>query len=89
MPDPDRLIGDLRCRDLLPILADFVDGELSVTEVGRVNTHLNGCTACRKFGSEYGAVVGLLRGGLPVSSLPPGVNVRLKQRMEDLWAGEP
>ena len=35
MPDLDRVIAGLRCRDLLPQLPDYVDGELSAEVVGR------------------------------------------------------
>ena len=88
MPDLNRVTAGLRCRDLLTVLADYVDGELGDKEVERVDAHLSECEYCKKFGGEYGALVEELRGCLEAPSVDPGVWSRLANRMEELWAGE-
>lgn len=62
MPDLDREVGGLTCRDVLARLSAFVDGELPAVELERVQTHLRGCDNCERFGGEFGAVVAALRG---------------------------
>ena len=88
MPDLDPVIGGLRCRDLLPLLGDYVDGELSAKKVGRVDAHLRGCLHCEKFGGEYGALVGELKSRLDAPTVSADVRARLANRMEAVWASE-
>lgn len=88
MPDLDRLVGGLRCRDVLALLPEFVDGGLSDDVLGRVRRHLNGCDTCEKFGGEYAELVSLLRTGRPQAPLRPGVHARLADRMDRFWVGE-
>jgi anti-sigma factor RsiW len=64
MPDLDRIVAGLRCRDVLAMLADYVDGDLRAADVARVDTHLRACDRCVKFGGEYAALVEALRGRL-------------------------
>ena len=88
MADLDRVVGGLRCRDVLALLPDFVDGLLTAGELARVTEHLGGCDTCEKFGGEYGELVAMLRKGLPQAPLDPGVRRRLDERMARLWADE-
>ncbi len=88
MPDIDRMIAGLRCRDLLSLLTDYVDGELSAKEVGRVDAHLRGCVYCAKFGGEYGALVAELKSRLDAPTVNADVLDRLANRMEAVWASE-
>ncbi len=88
MPDLDRVIAGLRCRDLLSQLRDYVDGELGSKDVGRVDAHLRGCVFCEKFGGEYGALVGELKSHLEAPTVSSAVRARLANRMEAVWASE-
>ncbi len=88
MPDIDRVIAGLRCRDLLSQLPDYVDGELSAEVVGRVDAHLRGCVHCEKFGGEYGALVAELNSRLEAPTVNADVRDRLANRMEAVWASE-
>ncbi len=88
MPDLDRMIAGLRCRDLLSLVTDYVDGELSAKGVGEVDAHLRGCVHCEKFGGEYAALVGGLKRRLTAPTVHSDVRVRLANRMEGVWAGE-
>ena len=88
MPDLNRTIAGLRCRDLLSQLADYVDGELSAEQIGRVDGHLRGCVHCEKFGGEYAALVGVLKTRLDEPTVNPDVRARLANRMEAVWGSE-
>ena len=88
MPDLDRVIAGLRCRDLLSLLPDYVDGALGAKEGGRVDAHLRGCVHCEKFGGEYGALVGELKSRPNAPTVDSDVRARLANRMEVVWASE-
>ena len=88
MPDIDRVIAGLRCRDLLSLLTDYVDGALGAEQLGRVGAHLRGCVHCAKFGGEYGALVGALQSRLDAPTVTSDVRDRLVNRMEVVWASE-
>lgn len=88
MSELDRMMGGLRCRDVLGVLGDYVDGELPERVAGKVEAHLRGCDRCEKFGGEYASVVRALRRNL----LGPGDDAAplrgLAERMKSVWADE-
>ena len=88
MPDLDRIVGGLRCRDVLSLLADFVDGDLDSSVQQQVTAHLHGCDTCEKFGGEYEVLVRALRAGVDGSPVDPGVKARLAARLRDEWRGD-
>ena len=88
MPDLDRMIAGLRCRDLLTLLPGYVDGELSDEDTGQVDDHLRGCIYCKKFGGEYGMMVEALKGRFGEPTVRPDVRAHLVSRMEAVWASE-
>lgn len=88
MADLDRMVGGLRCRDVLELLPDFVDGALPEDVLARVKAHLEGCDTCEKFGGEYAELVALLRAGHARVPADAGVRTRLAERMVRFWAGE-
>lgn len=87
MADLDRTVGGLRCRDLLSLLPDFVDRDLSPAQLGRVGAHLESCGHCAKFGGEYGALVAELKRSAQVLGLDPDLHARLHRRLETMWEG--
>lgn len=89
MPDLDRMVGGLRCRDVLDLLADYVDGELDAATLGKVDAHLRECDTCEKFGGEYGALVAHLRARLAAGEPEAGIRERLAEQMARLWSEEP
>ena len=88
MPDLDRAVGGLRCRDVLRLLADFVDGDLDPAAQERVTAHLQGCDTCEKFGGEYEILVRALRAGAERASMDPGIRSRLTARLRNEWKDE-
>lgn len=57
-----RVVGGLRCVDVLEHLPDYLDGSLGAAERVSVDEHLAGCDNCARFGGLYGRAVGALRG---------------------------
>lgn len=88
MPDIDRRIAGLRCRDLLFLLAEYTDDELETGEVERVHAHLSGCSHCAKFGKEYGSLVAAIRKYRVTSQMEAAIQARLVLAMEEEWAGD-
>lgn len=88
MPELNRVVGGLRCRDVLDLLADFVDGELDSATLERVRGHLLGCDVCEKFGGDYAALVAQLRVGRTRFEATPEVRARLAARMARVWSGD-
>lgn len=78
----DREVGGIRCREVLERLSDYMDGDLPVEEVRRVDAHLRGCDRCERFGGAFGETVGLLRRELAEAApLAEGVEARLRARL--------
>ena len=61
MPDLDRVVAGLRCRDVLDVLSDLLDGALPEAQVQAVHAHLAGCDSCARFGGSVGEIVAALR----------------------------
>lgn len=88
MPDLNREVAGLRCRDVLALLPDYVDGELSPDDVDRVSAHLRACDRCEKFGGEYGTLVATLRTALRPRRIETAVRSRLAHRLGEVWEDE-
>jgi anti-sigma factor RsiW len=67
----NRNVGGLHCFEVLELLSDYLDGDVSAEQKGRIDAHLAGCDACTKFGGEFGAVVKALREKLGEPVTPP------------------
>lgn len=65
MPDLDRRVAGLRCRDVLADLSEYLDGTLSAERVAAIQAHLAACDTCARFGGDVGAIVAALRAGSP------------------------
>ncbi|HXG44734.1 MAG TPA: zf-HC2 domain-containing protein [Gemmatimonadales bacterium] len=78
MPDLDRVVAGLRCRDVLEQLSEYLDGDLPEGARERIRAHLAGCDACERFGGEMGAMVALFRRAL---AIPPPVTASLAERL--------
>jgi len=61
MPELDREVAGLRCREVLAELSDYVDGELPADRVERIKAHLRGCDWCERFGGDFAWLVKSLR----------------------------
>ncbi len=82
MPDLDRVVGGLRCRDVLGDLSEFLDGLLGPERLEMVQAHLAGCSTCAQFGADIAGVLTALRSGAPSRpTLPDHALERLRARV--------
>jgi anti-sigma factor RsiW len=88
MPDLDRMVGGMRCREVLTALPDYVDGTLDPETLQRVRAHVSGCDVCEKFGGEYAALVAALRAGMSGDAGDDAVRARLHRRLTAEWSGQ-
>lgn len=68
MPDLNRLVAGLRCRDVLEDLSEFLDGGLPPERVAAIQAHLAECETCARFGGSVGEIVAALRVGTPTTT---------------------
>jgi anti-sigma factor RsiW len=61
MPDLDRRVAGLRCRDVLADLSEFLDGNLAPERLASIQAHLAACDTCARFGGTVGTIVAALR----------------------------
>lgn len=76
----ERLVGGLRCSQVLAVLSSYVDGELPLAERAQVDEHLRGCDGCARFGGEFNATLQALREHLLGA---PCDEARLRRRLAD------
>jgi anti-sigma factor RsiW len=57
----EKFVGGLGCFEVLELLSDYLDGEVSAELKQKIDAHLAGCDECTRFGGEFGAVVKALR----------------------------
>lgn len=84
----DRSVAGIRCTEVLDDLSDYLDGELSVERVRRIEDHLRGCNWCERFGGDFTAAITSLRARLGAAPEPPAdVHDRLMARLGELPEG--
>ncbi len=57
----ERTVAGMRCSDVLELLSEYVDGELDVAAVEKIEKHLLACPNCEHFGRKFGSMVVCLR----------------------------
>lgn len=78
-PPAERLVAGMTCGEVLAVLSDFLDGELSAAARENVLQHLRGCNWCEQFGGRFREVVESLRHELQdPEPLPAAVAARLR-----------
>lgn len=89
MPDLDRVVAGLSCREVLNLLSEYVDGDLAPETVAQVRAHLSGCDHCERFGGAFGELVSRLgRDLLAGEGIAPEMRRKLAERMKSEWEGE-
>jgi anti-sigma factor RsiW len=81
MADLDRMIGGLRCRDVLARLSEYLDGELTEPELAALEAHAKACDQCGRFGGRFRAVLKALWEAAPLASPDPARRERLRTRL--------
>lgn len=81
MPDLDRVVAGLRCRDVLASLSEFLDGTLASDRVAAIQAHLEGCSTCAQFGTEMSHLLSSLRAGR--TSVSPSLGTEALARLRN------
>lgn len=78
----DREVSGMRCSDVIGVLSDYLDGDLSRTDRARVESHVRACTVCARFGGHFASTIERVRAEL---GAPPAVDpeqvAALKRRL--------
>jgi len=82
--DNELLMGGLWCHEVLDLLGDYLDGELSAERRAQVDAHLRGCGNCARFGADVAGMLGALSKGKPEVWLPAEVSERLRRALRDI-----
>ena len=62
--------SSLRCRELVELLGDYLEGTLAPGAEQELEDHLRGCRGCSALLDQLGDTVGLL-GSAPLAATPP------------------
>ena len=80
MPELDRSVAGIRCREVLAELSDYVDGQLAPERVEQIHEHLRGCDWCERFGGQFATVVKSFRQRLAQAE---PINREVEERLRD------
>lgn len=82
MADLNRVVAGIRCIEVLGLLSEYLDGEVSPEDRARIEEHLLGCDQCERFGGRMSSIVSALRTALKEPEpLDDGVSRRLLERL--------
>ena len=72
----------MRCRELVELITDYLEGTLPASEHARFEHHLAGCDGCQAYLEQMRETIGAL-GRLPPESLSPEMERRLLDAFRD------
>lgn len=78
---------ELRCRELVALITEYLEGALSPTDRARFEQHLSRCETCERYLAEVRATLEVA-GRLSEESLPPPARDALLHAFRD-WARQP
>jgi anti-sigma factor RsiW len=70
IPNPFRRTPPLACQELVELVTEYLEGELSVTERRRFEQHIGGCPDCALYVEQMRVTI-LTVGVLREESVPP------------------
>jgi anti-sigma factor (TIGR02949 family) len=70
------MLSEIRCREIVELLADYLDGSLPPETARSLEAHLEGCSPCIAFVNTYRGTVNAVR-RLSATDLPPELRERL------------
>ena len=85
MADLNRIVAGIRCIEVLGMLSDYLDSEVSPEDRARIEDHLRGCDQCERFGGRMSSIVKSLRETLKE---PEPLDDAVAQRLRARLAGE-
>jgi anti-sigma factor RsiW len=68
--------NELTCQELVELVTDYLEGDLSVDERMRFENHLAGCTGCRRYLDQMRRTIDSV-GRLRADDLPPAIRDEL------------
>ena len=68
--------SELRCTEIVELLADYIDGSLPAETATSLEAHLEGCAPCIAFVNTYRGTVNVVR-RLSATDIPPELRERL------------
>jgi len=74
----------MQCRELLALLGEYVDGELSREDYAIFEKHLCGCSPCEVVVDNVRHTITVYRCGQRVE-LPSGLQQQLRRVLRDRW----
>ena len=77
----------ITCRELVALLCDFIDGELSAEQCQHIQQHLDVCPPCVVYIETYRVTIRLSR-KLPSEPIPATLAEKLKALLEQRNSGE-
>jgi anti-sigma factor RsiW len=76
----------MRCRELVELITDYLEGTLPASERARFERHLAGCEGCQAYLDQMRTTIGAL-GRLPPESLSADAERKLLEAFRDWRAG--
>lgn len=76
----------MKCRDILRLLGEYVDGEIDPGLCEELEKHLTGCNPCQVVIENLRRTITLYREG-EVYELPEDFNRRLHEALRAKWRG--
>ena len=64
----ERVVAPMGCQELVELVTDYLEGELSPIEVERFEHHISGCDACSMYLEQMRSTIAAL-GRIPPESL--------------------
>lgn len=75
------MTSEIRCREIVDLLADYLDGSLASETARSLEAHLEGCAPCIAFVNTYRGTVDAVR-RLHDTEIPPELRDRLLSFLE-------
>ncbi len=72
----------MKCREMVELMTDYLEGTLTATERVRFDEHIAGCDGCRAYLEQMRETVGAL-GRLTEEEIPPQVKEQLLEAFRD------
>jgi len=78
----------MKCRDVVELMTDYLEGALSDADRARFEDHIAGCDGCRAYLEQLRATR-LVAGKLASESVPESLQAELLNAFRDWRSGKP
>ena len=77
----EKFYAGVGCFEVLAELSNFADGSLSADRTETLGKHVEQCSQCERFGSDFELAVQALRSSRSARALPDSVRLRLARAL--------